>query len=119
MAEVSACPDRKTSSRAQQLLLTSTQNEVCIALLVLKNIFGFSVVLCKVKQKKPINLFESANIAQDIANELKCLREKAENEFHQLYIFFARNDQTQRFYFEKTTPYFKTDQSMQHCCCNS
>ena len=43
--------------------------------------------MCKVKQKKSIYLLEAVNIAQDIANELKCLREKAEYEFHQLYIF--------------------------------
>ena len=43
--------------------------------------------MCKVKQKKSINIFEAVNIAQDIANELKCLRKKAEYEFHQLYIF--------------------------------
>ena len=43
--------------------------------------------MCKVKQKKSIYFLEAVNIAQDIANELKCLREKAECEFHQLYIF--------------------------------
>ena len=43
--------------------------------------------MCKVKQKKSIYLLEAVNIAQDIANELKCLREKAEYEFHQLSIF--------------------------------
>ena len=87
MAEISAWPDRKTSSRALQLLSTIRQSEFCIALLVLKNVFGYSVVLCKVKQKKSVNLLEAINIAHDIANELKCLREKAEYEFHQLYIF--------------------------------
>ena len=87
LAEISAWPDRETSSRALQLLLTIKQSEFCIALLVLKYIFGYSVVLCKVKQKKSINLLEAVNIAQDIANELKCLREKTEYEFHQLYIF--------------------------------
>ena len=87
MAEISAWPYRETSSRVLQLLSTTTQSEFCIALLVLKNVFGYSVVLCKVKQKKSINLLEAVNIAQDIANELKCLREKTEYEFHQLYIF--------------------------------
>ena len=43
--------------------------------------------MCKVRQKKLINLLEAVNTAQDIANELKCLREKTEYEFHQLYIF--------------------------------
>ena len=38
-------------------------------------------------QKKSISLLEAVNIAHDIANELKCLREKAEDEFHQLYIY--------------------------------
>ena len=89
MAEISAWPDRETSSRALQLLSTITQSEFCIALLVLhvKYVFGYSVVLCKVKQKKSINLLEAVNIGQDIANELKCLREKTEYEFPQLYIF--------------------------------
>ena len=87
MAEISVWPDRETSSRALQLLSTITQSEFCIALLILKNNFGYSVVLCKVKQKKLINLLEAVNIAQDIANKLKCLREKAEYEFHQFYIF--------------------------------
>ena len=51
-AEISAWPDRETSSRALQLLSTIRQSEFCIALLVLKNVFGYSVVLCKVKEKK-------------------------------------------------------------------
>ena len=87
LAEISAWPGKETSSRALQLLSTITQSEFCIALLVLKYVFGYSVVLCKVKQKRSINLLEAVNIAQDIANELKCLREKTEYVFHQLYIF--------------------------------
>ena len=34
-----------------------------------------------------INLLEAVNIAHDIANELKCLRDNAKYEFHHLYIF--------------------------------
>ena len=49
--EISAWPDRETSSRALQLLSTIRQNEFCIALLVLKKIFGYSDILCKVLQK--------------------------------------------------------------------
>ena len=86
LTEISTWPDRETSSRALQLLSTIRQSEFCIAVLVLKKIFGYSVVLCKVIQKKSINLLEAVNIAHDIANELKCLREKAEEKFHQLYI---------------------------------
>ena len=82
LAEISAWPDRETSSRALQLLSTIRQSEFCIALLILKNVFGYSIVLRKVKQKKSINLLEAVNIAYNIANELKCLREKAEYEFH-------------------------------------
>ena len=62
---------RETSSRALQLLSTIRQIEFCIALLVLKNVFGYGIVLCKVNQKKLINLLELVNIAQDITNELK------------------------------------------------
>ena len=73
---------RETSSRVLQLVSTITQSEFCIALLVLKNVFEYSVVLCKVNQKKSINSFAVVNIAHDIANKLKCLREKNEYEFH-------------------------------------
>ena len=73
---------RGTSSRALQLLSTITQSEFCIVLLVLKNVFRYSVVLFKVKQKKSINSFAAVNIAYDIANEMKCLREKNEYKFH-------------------------------------
>ena len=86
MAEISEWPDRKTSSRALQLLSTIRHSEFCIALLVLKNVFRYSVVLCKVKQKKSINLLEAVNIEKDIANELKYLRKKAKYEFQQLYV---------------------------------
>ena len=79
LEEISAWLDREISSRALQLLSTIRQSEFCIALLVLKNVFGYSVVLCKVKQKKSIYLFKAVNIAQDVANELKCLIEKAED----------------------------------------
>ena len=72
-------------------------SEFCIALLVLKNILGYSVALCKVKQKKSINPLETVNIAQDIANELKCLREKAEYEFYQLYIFVQETAKVEDF----------------------
>ena len=88
---------QKTSSRALQLLSTIRQSEFCIAVLLLKKIFGYSVVLCKVMQKKSINLLEAVNIAHDIANKLKCLREKAENEFHQLYISVQETAKTQNF----------------------
>ena len=69
---------RGTSSRALQLLSTITQSEFCIVLLVLKKVFRYSVVLFKVKQKKSINSFAAVNIAYDILNEMKCLREKNE-----------------------------------------
>ena len=95
--EISTWPDRETSSRALQLLSTIRQSEFCITLLVLKNAFGYSVVLCKVMQKKSINLLAAVNIAHDIANELKCLRKKAEYEFHQLYIFAQETAKTQDF----------------------
>ena len=97
LTEISTWPDRETSLQALQLLSTIRQSEFCIALLVLKKIFGYSIVLCKVMQKKSINLLEAVNITHDIANELKCLREKAEDEFHQLYISAQETAKTQNF----------------------
>ena len=100
MAEIAAWLDKETSSRALQLLSTIRQSEFCIALLVLKNVFGYNAVLCKVKQKKSVYLLEVVNTAQDIANELKCLREKAEYEFHQLYIFAQEAVKAEDFIFK-------------------
>ena len=82
LTEILAFSHIETSSRALELLSTIRQSEFCIALLVLKNVFGYSVVLRKVKQKKSINLLEAVNIAHNIGNELNYLREKAEYEFH-------------------------------------
>ena len=67
LGEISTWPDKETSSRALQLLSTIRQSEFGIALLVLKKIFGYSVVLCKVIQKKSLDLLEAVNIAEDIA----------------------------------------------------
>ena len=63
----------------------------------------------KVKQKKSINLLEAVNIVQDIANELKCLREKAEYEFHQLYIFAQETAEAEDFILK--TPRFTSRQT--------
>ena len=52
--------------------------------------------------KKSINLFEAVNIAHDIANELKCLRKKAEGEFYQLYISAQKTAKTQNFILKTT-----------------
>ena len=95
LVEISAWPDRETSSRASQLLSTIRQSEFCIALLVLKKIFGYSVILCKVTQKTSIDLLEAVSIAQDIVKELKLLRQNAKHEFHQLYTSAQETAQTQ------------------------
>ena len=52
LAEILTWPDGETSSRALQLLSTIRQSEFYIALLVIKEVFGYSVVLLKVMQKK-------------------------------------------------------------------
>ena len=51
----------------------------------------------KLWKKKSINLLKAVNIAHNIANELKCLREKAEDEFYQLYISAQETAKTQNF----------------------
>ena len=100
LGEISTWPDKETASRALQLLSTIRQSEFCIALLVLKKIFGYSVVLCKVLQKKSLNLLEAVNIAEDIAKELKSVRENAEHEFHQLYSCAQETAEAQNFTLE-------------------
>ena len=48
LAEISSWPEKETSSRAMQLLSALRQSEFCIARLVLKKVFDYSVVLCKI-----------------------------------------------------------------------
>ena len=48
-------------------------------------------------QKNSISLLEAVNITHDIANELKYLREKVKDEFHQLYISAQETAKTQNF----------------------
>ena len=100
LIEISTWPDRETSSRALQLLSTIRQSEFCIAILVLKKIFGYSVILCKVLQKVSIDLLEAVNIAEDIVQELKLLRQNAEQEFHLLYSLAQETAQVQKFTLE-------------------
>ena len=100
LAEISTWPERETSSRALQLLSTIRQSEFCIALLILKKIFGYSVVLCKVLQKVSLDLLEAVNIAQDINKELKPVRENAKHKFHQLYECAQETARTQNFTLE-------------------
>ena len=66
LAEISAWPDRETSPRALQLLSTIRKSEFCIALLFLKKIFGYTVILRKVLPKTLKDFLEAVNIAQDI-----------------------------------------------------
>ena len=108
LAEISAWPDRETSSRALRLLSTIRQSEFCVALLVWKHVFGYSVVLCTVKQKKSVYLLEAVKIVQVIANESKCLREKAKYEFHQLYVFAQETTKAEDFILK--TPRFTSKQ---------
>ena len=100
LVEISSWPDRESSSPALQLLSTIRQREFCIAFLVSKNIFGSSVILCKVMQKTSINLLEAVNIAQYIIKELKLLWQNAKHEFHQLYTSAQETAQAQQFRLE-------------------
>ena len=104
LTEISTWPDRETSSQALQLLSTIRQSEFCIVVLIVKKIFGYSVVLCKVMQKKSISLYEAVNVEHHIANELKYLREKAKGEFHQLSISAQEKAKTQNFILLVKTP---------------
>ena len=57
-------------------------------------------MFCAKLSKKKINLLAAVNIAHDIANELKCLREKAKYKFYQLYIFAQETAKTEDFIFK-------------------
>jgi len=82
LAEISSWPEKETSSRAVQLLSALRQSEFCIARLVLKKVFDYSVVLCKILQSRSIDLYEAVNTAEGIISEMKSLRQNAECEFH-------------------------------------
>jgi len=69
-----------------QLQSALRQSEFCIARLVLKKVFDYSVVLCKILQRRSIDLYEEVNTAEDIISEMKSLRQNAECEFHELFV---------------------------------
>ena len=56
--------------------------------------------MCKILQKKSLDLLEAVNIAEDIPKELKSVRENAEHEFHQLYSCAQETAETQNFTLE-------------------
>ena len=55
-------------------------------------------------QKKSISLLEAVNVEHHIADELKYLREKAKDEFHQLSISAQEKAKTQNFILLVKTP---------------
>ena len=79
-----------------QLLSALRQSEFCIARLVLKKVFDYSVVLCKILQRRS-NLYEAVNTAEDIMSEMKSLRQNAECEFHELFVSAQETAQNQGF----------------------
>ena len=52
----------------------------------MKIVFDYSVVLCKMLQRKSVDLLEAVTTAEYIVTEMKCLRQNAEYKFHRLYI---------------------------------
>ena len=69
--EISSWPEKETSS-----LSALRQSEFCIVRLVLKKVFDYSVVLCKILQRRSIDLYEAVNTAEDIISEMKSLKTK-------------------------------------------
>ena len=57
----------------------------------------YSVVLCKILQRRSIDLYEAVNTAEDIISEMKSLRQNAECEFHELFVSAQETAQNQGF----------------------
>jgi len=97
LAEISSWPEKETSSRAVQLQSALRQSEFCIARLVFKKVFDYNVVLCKISQRRSIDLYEAVNTAEDIISEMKSLRQNAECEFHEFLFSAQETAQNQGF----------------------
>ena len=91
-----------------QLLSALRQSEFCIAtpdlggsiwvvLLVLKKVFDYSVVLCKILQRRSIDLYEAVNTAENVISEMKSLRQNAECEFQELFVSAQETAQNEGF----------------------
>ena len=65
--------------------------------MALKKVFDYSVVLCKILQKRSIDLYEAVNTAEDIFSEMKSLRQNAKCEFHELFVSAQETAQNQGF----------------------
>ena len=54
-------------------------------------------MLCKILQRRSIDLYEAGNTAEDIISEMKSLRQNAECEFHELFVSAQETAQNQGF----------------------
>ncbi|KAF0748974.1 52 kDa repressor of the inhibitor of the protein kinase-like, partial [Aphis craccivora] len=70
--------DKETSSKATLLLLSLSDTTFNVNLMVIDEVFKHSYILCKALQRDNIDLIEAMNLAEDLTNEVKQMRQNKE-----------------------------------------
>ncbi|XP_025196209.1 zinc finger MYM-type protein 1-like [Melanaphis sacchari] len=70
--------DKETSSKATQLLFSLSDTTFNVSLMVIDEVFKHSYILCKALQRDNIDLIEAMNLAEDLTNEVKQMRQNSD-----------------------------------------
>ena len=79
--------NKETSRDAMCLLATITKGDFIICMVILAEMFALGEPICRHFQRIELDLCELVNIASDLTNELKVMRENADENFKRLFIY--------------------------------
>lgn len=85
LEEISTWNDKDTSANAHILLCAVRKSEFILSLEVIKKIFSYSLPLTKFLESESIDLAGAVNYAQDTWDQIKEIRDKADEEFSNIY----------------------------------
>lgn len=85
LKEISAWTDKDTSANAHILLCAVNKFELVLSLGVINKLFSYSLPLTKYLESESIDLAGAVNYAQDTLDQIKEIRNKADEEFSPLY----------------------------------
>jgi len=89
--------DKETSSKATLLLLSLSDTTFNVNLMVIDEVFKHSYILCKALQRDNIDLIEAMNLAEDLTNEVKQMRQNSDEVFSKNVYVLRRKIQTFKF----------------------
>lgn len=90
LEEMTSWVDNETSSKARMLLLSLKECEFNVGLIVLKNIFQYTVSLCMYLQKPNIDLIQALDHIDNVVRQLHSVRNNVDEEFSKCFFELQR-----------------------------